>query len=201
MSKKMLVIFLFASIMILATSFTGCQKEVSPPQHLTMRWGIPEEVRGFEGLQREPEGAEVGLVNRNTLKVEWYLAEKYVLPISATSEKEMEGVRYKGSGIPAHLEFEWLNPWEEQWYALEEIPEEMIRAEIKEEDGMLSIDFGPPEGADFEEGMTRVIWFRITPTELEEFAFNIYGYLPKEEDPSRERVSNTLTLEAEVKKR
>jgi len=198
-SKKMLVTFLLAFI-IITTGFTGCQKEVFP-QHLTMRWGIPDDV-GFEGLQREPEGAEVELLNRNTLKVEWYLEESYVIPISATSEKEMVGVRYKGSGIPAHLELEWLDPWERQWYALEEIPEDMIRAEIKEENGLISIDFGPPEGAEFEEDMNRVIWFRITPTELAEFAFDIYGHLPGEEgDPSRERVSNILTLQAEVKNR
>jgi len=200
MSKKMLAIFIFASI-IAAITITGCQEEL-PEQHLTMSWGIPEEVRGFEGIPRDPEGTEVELVDEDTLRVKWHPEESYLLPISATSEIEMEGVRYRGTGIPAHLELEWLNPWEEQWYDLEEIPADMIKVEIEEENGLFSIDFGPPEGADFGEGTIRVIWFRITPTKLDDFSFNIYGYLPEDEgDLSHGRVSNILTLQAEVTER
>jgi len=200
MNKKMATIIIFASI-ILTTTLTGCQEEL-PQQHLTMHWGILEEVRGFEGIPRDPEGTEVELVDEDTLRVEWYPEESYLLPISATSEIEMEGVRYRGSGIPAHLELEWLDPWEEQWYDLEEIPEEMVKTEIEEENGLLSIDFGPPEGAGFEEDTIRVIWFRITPTEPAEFSFNIYGYLPEDEgDLSHGRVSNILILQAEVTER
>lgn len=199
--KKMLAIFLFTSIILIIT-FAGCREEVTP-KHLTMMWGIPEEVSGFEGIPREPEGAEVELADENTLIVEWYSQESYLLPVSATSEIEMKGVRYIGSSIPAHLELEWLDPWEEQWYDLEEIPEEMVKTEIEEENGLLSIDFGPPEGAEFGEDTIRVIWFRITPTEPAEFTFEIYGYLPEgeEEDLSPGRISNILTLQAEVKTR
>lgn len=195
MKKKIMVFFIFS--VIVSIFFTGCQEEIFT-QHLTMRWGIPEEIRGFEGFERKPEGEKVELINQDTLKVEWYSGESYILPISATSEKEMKGVRYKGSGIPVYLELEWLNPWQENWYALDEIPAEMIRAEVREENGLINIDFGPPEGADFGEGTNRVIWFRITPTELAEFTFEIYGYLPAEEESSRERVSNIITLQAEV---
>jgi len=201
MNKIMAAIIIFASI-ILTTILSGCQEEL-PEQHLTMHWGILEEVRGFEGIPRDPEGAEVELVDEDTMRVEWHTEESYLLPISATSEIEMEGVRYRGSGIPAYLELEWLNPWEEQWYDLEEIPADMIRAEIEEENGLITIDFGPPEGADFEEDTIRVIWFRITPTDPGEFSFNIYGYLPEGEegDLSHGRVSNILTLQAEVTER
>ena len=200
MSKKMQAIFILVSI-IAAITFSGCREEL-PQQHLTMSWGIPEEVRGFEGIPRDPEGTEVELADEDTLRVEWHPEESYLLPISATSEIEMEGVRYRGSGIPAHLELEWLNPWEEQWYDLEEIPEDMIKAEVEEENGRFSIDFGPPEGADFGEDTIRVIWFRITPTEPAEFSFNIYGYLPEDEEGlSHGRVSNILILQAEVSER
>ncbi len=201
MSKKMPAILIFSSI-ILAITFAGCQEDL-PQQHLTMSWGIPEEVRGIEGIPRDPEGTEVEVVDEDTLRVEWHPEESYLLPISATSEVEMKGVRYRGSGIPVQLELEWLDPWEEQWYDLEEIPEEMVRAEIEEENGLFSIDFGPPEGAGFEEDTIRVIWFRITPTEPDEFYFNIYGYLPEGEegDLAHGRVSNILTLQAEVTER
>lgn len=198
MAKKMLLLFI--SIIIITS--TGCQEEL-PEQHLTMHWGILEEVRGFEGIPRDPEGTEVEIIDENTLRVEWYPEESYLLPISATSEIELEGVRYRGNGIPAHLGLEWLDPWEEQWHDLEEIPEEMVKTEIEEENGLLSIDFGPPEGAAFEEDTIRVIWFRITPAEPAEFTFNIYGYLPEGEegDLSHGRVSNILTLQAEVTER
>ncbi len=199
MNKKMLFIVLLISIIVITS--TGCREEL-PQQHLTMSWGIPEKVSGFEGIPRVPEGTEVELVDEDTLNVEWHPEKSYLLPISASSEIEMEGVRYRGSGIPAHLELEWLNPWEEQWYDIEEIPADMIRAEIEEENGQFSIDFGPPEGADFGEDTIRVIWFRITPTEPAEFSFNIYGYLPEDEgDLSHGRVSNILTLQAEVTER
>ena len=198
--RNMVILVIFLVTSIIVTGFAGCKEEVSP-QHLTMRWGIPEEVQGFEGLQKQPEGAEVELVNEDTLKVVWQLEESYILPISSTSEKELEGIRYKGSGVPTHLELEWLDPWERQWYDLGEIPEDMIKAHIREENGQLSIDFGPPEGAAFEKGMTRVIWFRITPTELEEFEFAIYGYLREEGESSVNRVSTILTLQAEVKEK
>lgn len=195
MGKKLLVAFL--GIIFAVAGLAGCKAEVES-RPLEMKWGIPGEVRGFEGLEREPEGAELELVNEDTLKVSWHAGESYILPISATADKELDGVRYRGRGIPAYLEVEWLDPFERRWYPLGEIPEEKIRAQIKEEDGLLSIDFGPPEGADFKEGTTRVIWFRITPTEPDEFEFEIFGYLPGEKDPLLNRVSNILTLKAGV---
>ncbi len=196
MSKKLLLLFL--SLVMLGILISGCEEEV-PPQYITMRWGIPEEIEGFPGLKRQPQGLEVEHVGEDTLQVLWQTGESYILPISATADQALEGVRYRGQNIPTHLELEWLDPWEEEWYPVEAVPEDRIKAVIEKENGLFTIDFGPPEGADFEEGMNRVIWFRITPTEPAEFAFNIFGYLPDNNgEPSANRVSNILTLQAEV---
>ncbi len=185
-------------IFIISTAVAGCAEEITV-QPLQLIWGIDDRVSGFEDLKREPEGLEVEPVDADLLRVTWKAGETYILPISATSEKELEGVRYLGSGIPHNLEIEWLDPRELQWYALDEIPAEMVKVTIIEEDGHYALDFGPPEGAEFYEGMFRVIWFRVTPVEPGRVGFDICGYLSAEdEEYPMEPVSNVLTLEAEV---
>ncbi len=197
MIKRALPVLLFG-FLVMSTAVAGCAEEIMV-KPLKMVWGIDDQVSGFEGLEREPEGIAVEPVDADILRLTWEAGESYILPISATSEKVLEGVRYLGLGIPHTLEIEWLNPYERQWYDLDEIPEEMVKVNITDENGHYAIDFGPPEGADFEEGMFRVIWFRITPVEPGQLGFDIFGYLPDEnEDYSPDPISNVLTLEAEV---
>ncbi|RQD73917.1 MAG: hypothetical protein D5R97_08595 [Candidatus Syntrophonatronum acetioxidans] len=195
----------FAAVVILIFSiiftFTWGCKETAVEKDLEMRWGIPQEFEAFEELERSPQGEEVELVSEDTMEVTWKTGESYILPLSATSDGELEGVRYYGHGIPASLQLEWLDPWEGEWYPLEEIPSDLIRADIREEAGTLSVFFGPPSGADFEEGMIRGIWFRVTPTREKEFNFFIYGYQEDKEmeDPSLiTPVSNMLSLRGRV---
>ena len=173
MNKKLLLVFL--SLVMLGILISGCEEEV-PPQYITMRWGIPGEIEGFPGLERQPQGLEVEQVDEDTLQVLWQAEDSYILPISATADQALEGVRYQGQKIPAHLELEWLDPWEEEWYPVEAVPEDRIKAVIEKENGLFSIDFGPPEGAHFEEDMTRLAWFRVTPREEGTFEFTVYGY-------------------------
>lgn len=198
MIKRELKVLVIAVLIISTAVLAGCADELVE-QPLMMIWGIDERVSGFEGLEKEPEGVTADYDNANILRVTWEVSESYILPISATSEKELEGVRYLGSGIPQSLEVEWLDPRERQWYALDEIPAEMVKVNIIEESGHYSIDFGPPEGAEFREGMFRVIWFRITPVEPGYLSFNIFGYLPDETEAyPLDPISNVLALEAEV---
>ncbi len=196
MIKKGKILLFALKIITVGLVFASCEEEAIP-QYLTMSWGIADEVTAFKELPREPQGLDVTRTDEDTLQVTWEINESYVLPLSATSNKELEGVRYLGSGIPDQLELEWLDPREEIWYPLEEIPEEKVKVIIEDENEQLAIDFGPPEGADFEKGMTRLIWFRITPTEAIDFQFDIHGYL-SEEDDIKTPVSNTLILQAEV---
>jgi len=187
-------------VLIAGLLFTGCEAEEEPGP-VTMSWGIPEEVTAFEGLQREPEGVKVEHLDEETLQVTWETGESYILPIMATSEEELTGVRYRGSGIPDHLEVEWLDPRAEEWHPLEEIPLDRVKAVIEEDNDQLLVDFGPPEGADFEEGMNRFIWFRLTPAVVDEFSFEIFGYQINADEPQEARVSNTIKLEAVVEER
>lgn len=185
-------------ILIIVLLSASCTDKVLP-QPLEMFWGIDAAVQGFEGLEREPEGLEVESLNEDTLQVIWRVSENYILPICATADEELEGVRYLGSEIPQSFEVEWLEPWAEEWYPLHEIPADMIKVDIIQENNLYTIDFGPPEGADFREGMFRVIWFRITPTEEGLFSFNIYGYLMNTDEAYLYKpVSNVLNLQAEV---
>ncbi len=190
-------VILFASIPWLLLSACELEEDVAPGP-VTMAWGIPEEVTAFEGLQREPQGVEVEYKNDAILEVVWEAGESYILPITATSGEALTGVRYRGSNIPDHLELEWLEPREEHWYPIEEIPLDRVKAVIEQDNNYLLVDFGPPEGADFDEGMNRFIWFRITPTVTGEFKFEIFGYQMEEDDPAEARVSNILELEAVV---
>ncbi len=194
--KRFLILLLVILIIVMLSA--SCTNEVLP-QPLQMFWGIDAAVQGFEGLEREPEGLEVESLDENTLQVAWRVGENYILPICATADEELEGVRYLGSGIPQSFEVEWLEPWAGEWYPLHEIPADMINVDIMQEDNFYTIDFGPPEGAEFREGMFRVIWFLITPTEEGLFSFNIYGYLMDVEEAFlHEPVSNILNLQAEV---
>jgi len=198
--KKRLVsrsVILFACITGLLLSACEVEEEVEPGP-VTMAWGIPEEVTAFEGLQREVQGVAVDHVDEATLEVTWEVGENYILPITATSDEALTGVRYRGSGIPDHLEVEWLEPRSEQWYPIEEIPLDRVKAVIEPENDHLLVDFGPPEGADFDEGMNRFIWFRITPTVAGEVTFDIFGYQLEEAEPAEARVSNILELHAVV---
>ncbi len=197
MFKKSLMIAVLVLGMGIALFIAACEEEtVEAP--ITMSWGIPEEVTAFEGLQRELQGEEVEPVDEDIIMVTWEIDESYIVPISATSEQELKGVRYRGSGVPAHLEVEWLDPRAELWYPLEELPAERVKAVIEAENDHQMIDFGPPAGADFEEGMTRLIWFRITPTMADLFEFTIFGY-QVDGEPEADRVSNVLTLQVEVR--
>ncbi len=194
--RGVMVLFL-----VLLTAFglitSGCEPEVVE-EPVTMSWGIPDDVTAFEDLQREPQGLEVEHLDENTLQVTWEAGESYILPIIATSDRELPGVRYQGSGIPGHLDLEWLDPRQEEWFPVEELPEERVKAVIDQENDYFTIDFGPPEGADFDEDMTRFIWFRITPAEADQFEFEIFGYQMEEGGPEEARISNILTLQAEV---
>jgi len=197
---KLTAILIF---IIIITAFLpwGCKEAPVEKKDLEMRWGIPQDFEGFEELERSPQGEVVEMETEDIMEVTWQVGESYILPMSATSRKELEGVRYYGHGIPASLQLEWMNPREGKWYPLEEIPSELIRTDIREEAGTLSIFFGPPQGADFEEGMIRGIWFRVTPTREEEFTFFIYGYLEEEkrEDPALiTPVSNMLSIRGRV---
>jgi len=78
------------------------------------------------------------------------------------------------------------------------LPEDRIKAELTEENGLLIVDFGPPGGADFEEGMRRLAWFRITPREEGDFQLQVYGY-SSEEDNVQEQVKQvTNSIEARI---
>ncbi len=197
MRNKGLLVLSMILVIPLALVFIGCEEEVTE-RPVNMSWGIPDQVTAFEALQREPQGLEVEYVDEETLQVTWEKGESYILPISATSDRALPGVRYQGSGIPDHLELDWLDPRQEVWFPLEEIPEERVKAVIEPKNDHFLIDFGPPGGADFEEDMTRLIWFRITPTAGDQFEFEIFGYQIEEGSPGEARVSNILTLQAEV---
>ena len=197
MLKRGILVLFIILLMLPGLIVSGCEPEVVE-KPVTMTWGVPEEVSAFEGLQREPQGVEVEQPDDNTLQVTWETGGSYILPISATSDRELPGVRYQGSGIPGHLDLEWLDPRQEEWFPIDEVPEERVKAVLEQENDYLTVDFGPPEGADFDEDMTRFIWFRITPAEAGQFEFEIFGYQMGEEGPEEARISNILTLQAEV---
>lgn len=197
MFRKSLMIAILVLGMGIVFLFAACEEEtVAEP--IAMSWGIPEEVSGFEGLQRELQGEEVERLDEDIMMVTWEIDESYIVPISATSEQELKGVRYRGSGVPGHLEVEWLDPRAEIWFPLEDLPAERVKAVVEAENDHHKIDFGPPAGADFEEGTTRLIWFRITPTMADVFEFVIFGY-QVDGEPETDRVSNVLTLQVEVR--
>jgi len=195
--KRGIMVLFIILLMLPGLIVSGCEPEVVE-KPVTMTWGVPGEVSAFEGLQREPQGVEVEQPDDNTLQVTWETGGSYILPISATSDRELPGVRYQGSGIPGHLDLEWLDPRQEEWFPIDEVPEERVKAVLEQENDYLTVDFGPPEGADFDEDMTRLIWFRITPAEAGQFEFEIFGYQMGEEGPEEARISNILTLQAEV---
>ncbi len=197
MHKKALLILAAVIVMGVTLLFVDFEHEAFP-QYLTMTWGIPEEVTAFENLPREPQGEKIEMVEEGVLQVKWQVGGSYVLPISSTSDQAVEGVRYLGSGIPDHLGVEWIDPREKTWYPIDQIPEDKVKVIIDDENGYHTVDFGPPEGADFGEDTTRLIWFRITPTEAENFEFEIFGYQAEEDDHNLVRVSNVLTLQAEI---
>lgn len=198
--KRLAWIILFS--FVLGSVFAaGCEAEEEKEEvteHVTMRWGIPEDVTGFEGLEREPEGEEVGKVNRDRLEVVWHVGERYILPISSTADTALEGVRYYGQNIPDHLEVEWLDPHAREWYPVEEIPEEQVEVHMEQENDVITMDFGPPAGAEFDENMTRVIWFRLTPQVESEWEMEIYGYQMEADNDVDNRISNIITFEAEA---
>ncbi len=192
---------MFIGFVLVVLLIGGCEVEEEKEEvteHVTMQWGIPEDVTGFEGLERAPEGEEVGKVNQDGLDVVWHVGESYILPISSTADTALEGVRYYGQNIPDHLEVEWLDPHAREWYPVEEIPAEQVEVHIEQENDVIAMDFGPPEGADFDEGMTRVIWFRLTPQVELEWEMEIYGYQMEEDNALGNRISNIIKFEAEA---
>jgi len=196
--KSVCIITILLLVIPFSFAASGCQPEEVVEKPVTMTWGIPEEVTAFENLQREPQGLELEQPDKDTLQVTWKVGESYILPISATSGRELAAVRYQGSGIPDYLDLEWLDPRQELWFPIEDVPEERVKAIIEKDNDYLNVDFGPPEGADFDEDMTRLIWFRITPAGTGQFEFAIFGYQFEEGEPEEARISNVLTLEAEV---
>ncbi len=198
MYKTVCFITFLLPVILFGLAASGCEPEEVVEKPVTMAWGIPEEVTAFEDLQRKPQGVEVERPDEHTLQVTWKAGESYILPLSATSDRELPSVRYQGSGIPEYLDLEWLDPRQEVWFPIEDVPEERVKAVIEQDNDYFRVDFGPPEGADFDEGMTRLIWFRITPTETGQFEFDIFGYQLEEGEPEEARISNVLSLEAEV---
>ena len=144
-----------------------------------LQWGVPDHqaMSGFAGLERSPQ-AEALSRNGDHLSVRWKTGRSYIVPIFASSEHTLQGIRYYGYGIPQHVELEWLDPWNCVWYPLAEIPGQLIHLEVfrSDEHQVLAIDFGPPTGAEFHPAMSRFIWFRVTPRQAGEFTIGIFGY-------------------------
>ncbi|TVR71293.1 MAG: prolipoprotein diacylglyceryl transferase [Spirochaetaceae bacterium] len=186
------------------------------PPPVKLIWGVPEHVEMglFTGLQREPQAQEFtlhgdGRQEREELSVVWRRRESYIVPLFASSEHTLKGVRYYGYDIPEHVDLEWLDPWNRVWYALEEIPADIIRLQVFHSAGeeTRAIDFGPPEGAEFHPQLSRFIWFRVTPRRAGTFTLRIFGYHMEHDDPGRlgfpdpeevSAASNTLLLRARV---
>ncbi|TVR88727.1 MAG: prolipoprotein diacylglyceryl transferase [Spirochaetaceae bacterium] len=189
-----------------------------PPVQL--QWGVPDgrSMGSFTGLERRPQAEELQHEG-STLTVRWKAGESYIVPIFASSDHTLEGIRYFGYGIPEHMEIEWLDPWRRVWYPLSEIPAELIHLEIfrsespAESPGTRAIDFGPPAGAEFHPEMSRFIWFRITPQQAAEFRIRVFGYhmeeglpdingLPdiEESNGRRDARSNVIELKGHVQR-
>ena len=201
--------------LFLATSTQPLPAEQAPPSKppVQLHWGVPEgrTMGNFSGLQRSPQ-AEGLTLDGDTLSVTWRPGNSYIVPIFASSEHTLEGIRYFGYGIPEHLEIEWLDPWRRVWYPIAEIPPEMIRFDMhrnRSDTGPVSdtvaIDFGPPAGAEFHPEMSRFIWFRLTPTQAGEFTVRIFGYLMEHKSSAStenhgrpESASNVIELECLV---
>lgn len=194
-AKKTLATVLVSFLIASALVFSACEEVEKPVQ---LSWGIPQEMEMFEGAVMEPEGEEVAYLEDEVLELTWHRGESYVLPFSAFSEEGVEGVRYRGSGIPEEAGLEWKDPWEVEWFPFDALPEDRIKADIREENGYLQIDFGPPGGADFEEGMTRLAWFRITPREEGDFELIVHGYVEGDENRQEEGPQVTNTIQARV---
>ncbi len=177
------VLFMAATLLLpIAPACLGAQQD--PPVRL--QWGVPghQALSEFAGLERNPQ-AETHSLDGDHLSVRWKTGRSYIVPIFASSEHTLEGIRYFGYGIPEQVELEWLDPWNRVWYPLSEIPDQLIHLEVfrsaegqaPADDGpTLAIDFGPPTGAEFHAEMSRFIWFRVTPTQSGEFAIAIFGY-------------------------
>ncbi|TVQ39455.1 MAG: hypothetical protein EA384_06255 [Spirochaetaceae bacterium] len=149
------------------------------PPPVRLQWGVPQQrlVSAFAGLEHRPQ-AEALSRDGDHLTLRWKTGRSYVVPIYASSEDTLQGIRYYGYGIPEHVELEWLEPWNRIWYPLSQIPGELIQLEIfrSPKDQTVAIDFGPPTGAEFHPWMSRFIWFRVTPTLAGEFTIRIFGY-------------------------
>ncbi len=186
----------------------GLMEEQMP---VNLKWGVDESIemgQQFEGLWRHPEGEQVDRVHDRHIEVTWDTNQSYILPMTAYSDHEMEGVRYLGWDIPLDFEVEWLNPWEREWHSLDDVPEELVEARVKKQQDTFILDFGPPEGARFREDLTRFIWFRVTPQDTGAFEFQICGYKEGEAEDqgdsegelnrSKRRVTNIVTIEGQV---
>ncbi len=189
-SSLLAVCFLVSALHISSESY------MPHPVHLL--WGVPDfaQMSLFAGLQRTPEGEEVNL-DGHTLKLTWEKGKAYVVPLFAYSDDTLEGVRYTGTGIPQDYSIEWLDPINRVWYPFEAIPEAFVIAHTTFENHKKTIDFGPPEGAEFEKDKYRYIWFRVTPHQRGEAEIRIYGYAERPDGTSR-RVTPEVVLEASV---
>ncbi len=189
---------IMVSLFLLTVLFSAiaCEKVEEKPVQLS--WGIPEGKELFEGAVMQPEGEELEYLEDQVLELTWHKNESYVLPFSAFSDQEVKGVRYIGAGIPKGAQLEWKDPWEVEWFPFEALPEEKVKAEIADVNGFLNVEFGPPEGADFEEGMTRLAWFRITPKEEGDFELTVQGSQITEDNEEIFMEEVTNEIEARV---
>ncbi len=185
-------------LLLIPLCMFGMEMPRAPEYPVELTWGIPEDqaMTYFEGLPRTPEGETLDIAG-DILKITMHAGSSYVIPIFAYSPENLEEVRYIGEGIPKHLQIQWLEPWNEYWVDITEIPEEFVVTEITEENDRWSVDFGPPEGALFSDDIPRYIWFRITPKETGSFEMTIHGWVESQPEGKRQ-VTNQLVLSAEV---
>ncbi len=217
----------FAILLLLVSAFVSrpvfADAENPPDEQLVdLVWGVPEEVRmgTFEGLPRHPEDKhsrpersaegpaadDAPRAGCTSLELVWEKDRSYVLPLFASSEHTLDGIRYFGHSIPIGFDLEWLDVRSGQWYPIDDIPSELILMRSERRNDHRTIEFGPPEGAAFRHDKVRFIWFRVTPRETGEFSITLFAFQPQDEERGSEGrngthpspISAELSLEAEV---
>lgn len=171
----------------------------SGPVHLS--WRLPPEPEFFPGVVRAPQGEQVSAAGQR-LEATWHRDRAYVLPLSALGRQGHPRVRYLARGVPRSFEVEWLNPWEDTWHALDQLPQDLVQSRVRREQDRpdrVRIDFGPPGGAAFEPGMFRAVWFRITPREAGTFRFDLAGHAVGPQGWAEENARVTPRLSAIIR--
>ncbi len=205
-----------------AGSGSPSPKEQNSEQLVDLVWGVPGEVEmgAFEGLQRRPEDSrsrperpdmevpdeapeeDAARAGGTQLELVWDQDQSYVLPLFASSEHTLDGIRYFGHSVPLSFEVEWLDVRTRRWYPIEDIPSELILMRSKRQNDHRTIEFGPPEGAAFRHDKVRFIWFRVTPREPGEFSLVLFAFQPNNAPQDHEHptpISDELILEAKVR--